>query len=70
MPERVTGVYPDTWSGQTVTYRRLDCDGGTPRRAARQRPVALHERDQVVTAYDGASVVGRATHPAGRRSRR
>jgi hypothetical protein len=26
---RVTGLYPDTWSGRDVTYTRFDCHGGT-----------------------------------------
>ncbi len=26
---KVSGVYPDTWAGRTVTYRRFSCDGGT-----------------------------------------
>ena len=33
LPVKVTGVYPDTWSGRTVTYRRLDCSRRPAHRA-------------------------------------
>jgi hypothetical protein len=62
LPVRVTGVYPDTWSGRFVTYRRLDCRGGRLTVGLGSDP-SLFARAQVVTAYAGARVVGRATIP-------
>jgi hypothetical protein len=54
----VAGVYPDTWGGHSVTYRRFSCSGGT---------LAVHlgtdehlfTRDQTVTATELGHVVGR-----------
>jgi hypothetical protein len=58
----VSGVYPDTWSGKSVTYRRLDCDGGRLTVGLGSDP-SLFRRAQVVTAYARGRVVGRATIP-------
>jgi hypothetical protein len=55
---RVTGVYPDTWAGRHVTYRRLRCTGG--HLAVRLGTDAqLFSTAQVVTATSGGRVVGR-----------
>jgi hypothetical protein len=66
LPTFVTGVYPDTWSGRTVTYRRLDCPGGTLTVALGSDP-SLFDRDQTVVASAGSRELGRTTiAPAGR----
>ena len=62
LPVKVTGVYPDTWSGRTVTYRRLDCSGGRLTVNLGSDP-SLFTRDQVVTAFAGGRQVGRAAIP-------
>jgi hypothetical protein len=56
---RVTGLYPnDTWSGRTVTYRRLRCDGG--RLSVRLgTDEHLFEAAQVITARVGGRVARR-----------
>ncbi|MDP9285924.1 MAG: glycosyltransferase family 39 protein [Actinomycetota bacterium] len=54
---RVTGLFPDTWSGRTVTYRRLRCTGG--QLAVRVgTDEHLFSADQFVTASEGGRVVG------------
>jgi hypothetical protein len=62
LPVTVRGVYGDTWSGKSVTYRRLDCDGGRLTVRLGSDP-ALFARDQVVTAFAGGRQVGRAAIP-------
>jgi hypothetical protein len=62
LPVTVTGVYRDTWSGPVVTYRRLDCPGGTLTVGLGSDP-SLFTRDQVVTAYSGGRELGRARIP-------
>jgi hypothetical protein len=54
---RVTGLFPDTWAGRTVTYRRLRCTGGqlSVRLGTDEH---LFPRAQVVTATEGGKVVG------------
>ena len=61
-PCRVTGVYPDTWSGRVVTYRRLDCPGGSLTVSLGSDP-SLFTRAQVVTAYAGGRRIGRVSIP-------
>jgi hypothetical protein len=55
---RVTGLYPDTWAGRRVTYRRLRCTGGhlAVRLGTDEH---LFSTPQVVTATSGGRVVGR-----------
>jgi len=55
---RVTGLYPDTWAGRRVTYRRLRCAGGhlAVRLGTDEH---LFATSQVVTATAGGRVVGR-----------
>jgi hypothetical protein len=54
---RVTGLFPDTWSGRRVTYRRLRCTGG--RLAIRLgTDEHLFSSAQLVTASSGGNVVG------------
>jgi hypothetical protein len=45
----VTGLWPDTWSGKDVTYKRLDCTGGALD-VLLQTDAGLYTTDQVVTA--------------------
>jgi hypothetical protein len=62
----VRGIYPnDTWSGKTVTYSRAHCTGGTLS-VSLESDATLFPQTQVVTAYEGARVAGRARiAPAG-----
>ncbi len=54
----VTGLYPDdTWSGPTVTYRRVGCTGGSLTVLLRGDP-SLFTRPQTVVARSGERVVG------------
>jgi glycosyltransferase involved in cell wall biosynthesis len=46
---RVTGLYPDTWSGPRATYTRLRCRGGTVT-AVIESDVNLFDRPQTVSA--------------------
>jgi hypothetical protein len=62
LPVHVTGVYPDTWSGKTVTYRRLDCGGGRLT-VGLGSDSSLFKTAQVVTAYSGGRRIGRASIP-------
>jgi hypothetical protein len=63
---KVDGLYPnDTWSGRTVTWTRERCRGGTLTVALSSDP-NLFEQDQIVTAFVGEQVAGRARiTPAG-----
>jgi hypothetical protein len=55
---RVRGLYPDTWGGRVVTYRRARCNGG--RLSVRLgTDEHLFESAQVVTAREGGRVVAR-----------
>ncbi len=53
---RVTGTYPDTWGGRTVTYRRFRCTGGTlsVRLGTDEH---LFTGDQTVSAIESGRVV-------------
>jgi hypothetical protein len=63
-PTKVTGLYADTWSGRTVTYRRLDCPGGTVAVSVGSDP-SLFRHAQVVRAYEGSRLVaGTSVAPA------
>lgn len=54
---RISGVYPDSWGGRTVTYRRFSCAGGTL--SVRLGTDAhLFAVDQTVTATELGHVVG------------
>jgi hypothetical protein len=47
---RITGLYPGgTWSGPSVVYRRLQCDGGSVR-VTLDGDASLFQRDQIVRA--------------------
>jgi len=60
---RVTGIYPnDTWSGRTVTYRRVQCTGGSLA-VALQGDASLFTRPQTVVARENGAVVGRISIP-------
>jgi Dolichyl-phosphate-mannose-protein mannosyltransferase len=54
---RVTGLHPnDTWSGPTVTYRRLDCTGGALTVGLRSDPNLYQEPSTVHAAGRTATV--------------
>jgi hypothetical protein len=55
---RVTGLFPDTWAGRHVTYRRVQCTGGhlAVRLGTDEH---LFSTPQVVTATTAGKVVGR-----------
>jgi hypothetical protein len=53
---RVTGVYPDQWSGAEVEYVRMMCRGGTLRVTMQGDP-GLSERPRTVVALGGAQRV-------------
>lgn len=57
---RIEGRYPnDTWSGPSVTWTRERCRGGTLTVSLSSDP-NLFDEDQIVTAYVGGEVAGRA----------
>jgi hypothetical protein len=62
----VEGLYPnDTWSGREVTWTRERCRGGTLTVGLSSDP-NLFDEDQLVTAFVGGEVAGRARiAPAG-----
>ena len=65
VPVNVTGLYPDTWSGPSVLYRRTHCAGGRLAVQLGSDP-ALFNRTQVVTAIENGRVVSRVRiAPAG-----
>ena len=54
---RVTGLHPnDTWSGPVVTYRRLDCAGGTLTAGLRSDP-NLYTKPSSVSAAGRTAIV-------------
>ena len=59
----VRGLYPDTWSGRTVTYQRVECTGGKVA-ATLQGDIKLFPAGQTVVAREGGAVVGRTRIPA------
>ena len=59
----VTGVYEDSWSGESVTYVRYDCEGGMLT-AELQSDANLFVDPQRVTARAGGRVVGRSAVPS------
>jgi hypothetical protein len=60
---RITGLYPnDTWSGKSVTYRRVECTGGTL--AVRlQGDESLFKTPQSVIATEHGAPIGRTLIP-------
>ncbi|HUY71738.1 MAG TPA: hypothetical protein VMV08_05810, partial [Gaiellaceae bacterium] len=61
----VTGLYQDTWSGQTgrtVTYQRVECTGGRVE-VKLQGDAQLFPTPQTVVATEVGAVVGRTTIP-------
>jgi len=56
VPTRVTGVYPDSWSGRHVTYVRRPCTGGTLN-VTLGSDATLFPRPQVVVTGDRRIVV-------------
>jgi hypothetical protein len=66
---KIDGVYPDKWSGATVTYRRFDCRGG------RLTAIMLSDRDlhpepQTIVATEAGREVGRFVYKPGIVARR
>ena len=59
---RVLGVYPDTWGGRTVVYRRVHCDGGTLSVHV-GTDEALFDANQTVTATERGRTVGTISIP-------
>lgn len=60
---RVAGLYPqDTWSGRTVSYRRLSCRGGRLAVELQSDP-ALFRRPNTVTALVGGRQAARVSVP-------
>ena len=59
---RVTGVYPDQWSGPEVEYVRRQCRGGTLRVTLEGDP-GLSERPPTVVAVGGARRVAARVPP-------
>jgi hypothetical protein len=64
-PVHIRGLYPDTWSGPRVVYRRTHCRGGRLSVTLGSDP-SLYTRPQTVVARVDGRVVGRASiEPAG-----
>ena len=60
---KVTGLYPnDTWSGKSVTYRRVECTGGTLA-VQLQGDKGLFETPQSVIATEHGNPIGRTLIP-------
>jgi hypothetical protein len=59
---QITGLYPDTWSRRTVTYRRIECAAGLLAVRLVSDP-SLFTQAQVVTASEAGRVVRRASVP-------
>src|SRR5205085_1493908 len=57
---RIEGLYPDGWSGRSVTYTPSDCTGGSLVVTLTSDPV-IHPHSQVVTATSGSREVARIT---------
>jgi hypothetical protein len=60
---RVTGIYPDAWTGREVRYTRWDCRGGGLLVSVASQP-GLFKKAQTVVATAGDRVVGRIRAPA------
>jgi hypothetical protein len=58
IPQIVGGLYPDTWSGQTVGYQRYGCKGGKLLVTLTSDP-AIHPTRQVVSATEANREVAR-----------
>lgn len=59
---RITGVYADSWSGRSVTYSRVDCDGGFVTVTLQGDP-NLFTQPNVVDARERGRLVGSAVVP-------
>jgi Dolichyl-phosphate-mannose-protein mannosyltransferase len=53
---RITGVYADSWSGPTVTYSRVDCDGGSVAVTLQGDPNLFPQPNLVEASEQGVSV--------------
>ncbi|MGI8605997.1 MAG: glycosyltransferase family 39 protein, partial [Gaiellaceae bacterium] len=53
---RLTGLYPDGWSGPLVRYERASCPGGRLRLRLRSDPVLFSVPQSVVATIDGREV--------------
>jgi hypothetical protein len=61
---RITGLWPDTWSGPRATYTRHECRGGAVAVSLQSDP-SLFRVPQVVTARVAGRPAGRVRIPAG-----
>jgi hypothetical protein len=59
---RIDGLYPDAWSGRSVSYTGYACRGGSLVVTLTSDPV-IHPHSQVVTATSGDRAVARITIP-------
>jgi hypothetical protein len=67
----VDGLYPDdTWSGRTVTYRRLRCDGGSLGVTLASDPNLFRAPQQVIARAGGDVVARTELSPRGRQTLR
>jgi hypothetical protein len=65
IPTHVTGLYPnDTWSGREVTYRRVECNGGSLAATLAGDESLFGRQPQTVTAYENGERVGRIAIPS------
>ena len=63
-PEKVTGLYPDTWSTGRVRYTRHACRGGVLRVQLRGDPSLFTELQTITARIDGEVVVRVTMDPA------
>ena len=63
----VTGVYDDSWSGETVTYVRYGCDGGTLTAELQSDANLFVDAQRVTARAAGRAVARTAVPPAGTR---
>jgi hypothetical protein len=66
---KIDGVYPDTWSGPTVTYQRFHCRPGTLT-SVMLSDRDLHPQPQTIVATEGTREVGRFVYKPGLVTRR
>lgn len=66
---QVEGVYPDQWSGPTVTYDQLNCNGGTLT-ATLLSDRDLHPKPQVIVARSGKRELARFVYKPGTKPRK
>jgi hypothetical protein len=65
VPVHVRGVFPDTWSGRTVTYTRTHCAGGSLAVTLGSDPALFTAPQRVTALVDGAAAATVEVPPAG-----